>query len=182
MTQDIIEKPPEDVEKIYYLPTPTTVTIYSEIPIVWSEFESGLKAFLDELEDLPLTSRVAIVVFDDIYQSNFTMSLYELTGPAPIPRSKDQNTKQELYEELSDFNGAEFLNKFRYKLNLMMKSEEGELYVENLIWHEHLEEQLMVCLLRALRHRFGHLSCWVGAHGETGEEWVNRREWLPENV
>jgi len=182
MTQDIIEKPPENIERIYYLPTPTTETIYSEIPIIWSKFENGLKAFLDEFENLPSTSSVAIVVFDDTDQSNLNMSLYELTGPAHIPRSKNQNTKQELYDELSDFEGAEFLNKFRNKLNMIMESEEGELYVDNLMWHEHLEEQLMVCLLRALRHRFGHLSCWVGAHGETGEEWINRREWLPENV
>lgn len=182
MTQDIIEQPPECLEKIYNLPTPETETIYSDIGINRKEFEKALGSYLNNQEDLQSSSSVAIVIFEDIYQSNFTMSLYELSKSAGIPRRVDQFSEQTAYKEISDFSDAEFLDELRTKLKQIMNSEDGDLYVDDLIWYEHLEEQLMVCLLRALRQRFSHLGCWVGAYGETAEEWINRREWLPENL
>jgi hypothetical protein len=172
---------------IYQNQTPEELTYPNNIEVNWKELENGfiriIKNKLSKM-DIPKYEGVCHVATGDLDCSdpNFSFEVF-LMQSISIPYSYDARSYPAGYKLLLTSDDMKEWGDFVSKMTSIDRSQNWsnalhEHTKSSKVWPNLIEEQYMVCALRALRKTFNINSknIYCGFDGDTAEDWVDRRK------
>lgn len=188
MPQDIIlgiDSVPEEFRDIYLQPTPVCTEYPGGVVVGWAEFERLLKSRAREAGELLGAEHEFESILMWCYgEVPFQLSdveldfrVFGLSEKAHLPGSKNVDDKPDGYVEILTSKRYDGWSEF---VALLRSAERGPVPTTEL-WHERMEDQLLVCGLRALRRVFPRLEerVYAGFAGYTSEMVQNLSSALP---
>jgi len=177
MSQDLIDKLPAVLKKIYKEPTPKAPIDYCGVMINWSNIEDLFFALMLNMSGIVTKHYLTVVIFTGTYEKDLKLSLFKLVKGS-IPKSKTQNEYETGYEEVINFNTADVVLELKRKISILMERDYRNCMIDELRSDEHFEEQLIVCIMKAAKKAFPLSTIGGEYYGETGEDHLNRQAWL----
>lgn len=183
MTQDLGVPLYEGFHDIYYQQTPD----YTEYPggcrVYWKSFEDQLTNYIEQCVTLEQLMEGHSIYFRSEGDIGYRQDVENLafrvlvSNPGMMPLAPCLEEKPDV-ELVCDSCGWSKWSDFVRSVNYAIETQP----VKDEVWHEQLEEQYLVCALRALRRvtaNSARLACYAGFLGDTAEEWINRTSDLP---
>ena len=172
---------------IFQNQTPEKLIYPNNVEVNWKELENGFIRIIENKlsnMDMPRFEGVCHVATGDLDCSdpNFSFEVFLMQCIA-IPYSYDARSYPAGYKLLLTSDDMKEWGDFVSKITSIDRSQDWDNALHehtksSKVWPNLIEEQYMVCALRALRKTFNidQKNIYCGFEGDTAEDWVDRRD------